>query len=440
MRKILLTVAMLAVAVAAGAQNKDQLLSSISKAQAATQNEKKATNPNTWIKYGDVLKNAYVSLFGDARVGWGPNEVMLFNTQAPLSQEEVVKNGTSYVVMHYEFRDLYLNAQTGVLEAVIITKPISEQDLLEDAKAAYLHAAELDVKGSKTKALTDKLLDLRDRFVEQASSYYMTGDMKNAAKYFEGSLSCSENSVVNQIDSMMVYNSALMYGAIGDLEKAKKYYQQCVDLDYGMDGEVYAALAEILKSEGDFDGAKNCLNEAVQKYPSSQSVLVSLINLYIDTKDDPNKILDLIKSAQANEPDNASLVYAEGNVYAGIGNPEKAIECYYKSFEMDPTYAFGIYAVGDTYVIMANSVAEAMDKVDLDDVEGYEKLLAEYESYLLKSVEPFEQAFSATDNQEIKIAAASSLKQIFFRFRDKDPKYKEGYDKYSSYLNEVGAE
>ena len=53
MKQILLTVAMLAVTLTAGAQNKDQLLSSIEKAEAATQNEKKASNPNTWIKYGE---------------------------------------------------------------------------------------------------------------------------------------------------------------------------------------------------------------------------------------------------------------------------------------------------------------------------------------------------------------------------------------------------
>lgn len=55
MKQILLTVAMLAVAITAGAQNKDQLLSSIEKAKVATENPKKASNPTTWIKYGDGI-------------------------------------------------------------------------------------------------------------------------------------------------------------------------------------------------------------------------------------------------------------------------------------------------------------------------------------------------------------------------------------------------
>lgn len=116
-------------------------------------------------------------------------------------------------------------------------------------------------------------------------------------------------------------------------------------------------------AEGDIEGAKACLNAAFQKYPASQSVLVALINLYIESDDDPQKILDLIHAAQANEPDNASLVYAEGNVYFNTGDLEKAIEYYKKSYEIDPTYVYGIYAVGNTYFEMAVDVQDEMDKI-----------------------------------------------------------------------------
>ena len=439
MKQILLTVAMLAVALTAGAQNKNQLLSSIEKAEAATQNEKKAANPNTWIKYGDALTNAYVSLVGpDYRVGWTATEVAMFNTQQPNSNEQKEINGVPYYIEHYDFRDLYYNLSTQVLDAVVITQPITDYDLLEAAKEAYLKAAELDVKGSKTKVLTGKLIALRDRFVENATGNYALGNLENAAKYFEGSLACSDNPVVNTIDSMMVYNAGLMYNAIGNNEKAKKYYSQCVALGYDQNGEVSSSLASILMAEGDVQGAKDCLNAAFRKYPASQSVLVALINLYIESNDDPQKILDLIKAAQENEPDNATLVYAEGNVYFNMGDYDKAIECYNKSYQIDSTYVYGIYAVGNTYFEMAIDVQDEMDKLDLRDVEGYERLLGEFEGYLEKSIEPLETAFGMTDDQDVKIAVASALKQVYFRFRDKGDKYADGYVRYDNFLKEAG--
>ena len=439
MKQILLTVAMLAVTLTAGAQNKDQLLSSIEKAEAATQNEKKASNPNTWIKYGDALTKAFVELVGpDYRQGWDATTVAMFNMQQPLSSEQVHIGGVPYQVDHYECRDLYFNLNTMILDAVIITKPISDDNLLAEARDAYLKAAELDVKGTKKKAITDKLINIRDRFAEYAISNSNVGNPQVAAEYFEGSLSCSDNPVVNTIDTLMLYNTGLMYNIVGDNAKARKYYSQCVELGYDNNGEVSSSLASILMAEGDIEGAKECLNAAFQKYPGSQSVLVTLINLYIESNDDPQKVLDLIKAAQNNEPDNATLVYAEGNVYFNMGQPEKAIECYYKSFEMDPTYVYGIYAVGNAYFEMAVDVQDEMGQLDLRDVENYERLLAEFEQDLMNAIEPLEKAFSMTDDQDVKIASAAALKQIYFRFRDKDPKFAEQHAVYEKFLNDAG--
>ena len=193
-------------------------------------------------------------------------------------------------------------------------------------------------------------------------------------------------------------------------------------------------------AEGDIEGAKACLNAAFQKYPASQSVLVALINLYIESNDDPQKILDLIHAAQANEPTNPTLVYAEGNVYFNTGDFEKAIEYYTRSYEMDPTYVYGIYAVGNAYFEMAVDVQDEMDKLDLRDVEGYEKLLAEFEQDLMNSIEPFEKAFAMTEDQDVKVAVASALKQVYFRFREKGPEYADGYAKYEAFLKEAGVE
>lgn len=439
MKQILLTVAMLAVALTAGAQNKDQLLSSIDKAKAATENEKKAANPNTWIKYGDAFLDAYNSLFGDQWIGISKTEAMLLGGSKPLSEEQVQLNGAAYTVEHYEFRDLYYNAG-GVLEVVIITKPIMDEDLLVQAREAYLKAAEVDAKGSKAKALNEKLVMLRDKFVNDAMSYYTIGDVEKAAFYFEESLPCSENPVVNAVDSMIVYYTGVAYNAIGNKEKAKKYFDECLSIGYDQKGDVASALADIAKSEGNTDLAKQYLNDAFAKYPASQSVLVSLINLYMETNDDPQKILDLIKAAQENEPGNASLIYAEGNVYKGLGDIDNAIKCYYRSTEVDPNYVYGIYSVGNTYFDEAIAIQDKMNALDINDVEGYDALQKEFEKYLEMSIEPFEKAFNMTEDKDVKIAVASALKQVFFRFRTRDAKYAEGYEKYNDYLTAEGVQ
>lgn len=373
----------------------------------------------------------------DYRVGWSATEVAMFNTQMPLSNEQKEINGVQYYIKHYALRDLYYNLNTQILDAIIITQPISEENLLADARDAYLKAAELDAKGSKTKSITEKLMNVQGRFIEYASGNYALGNYEVAAENFENSLSCVDNPVVNRVDTMMVYNTGLMYNAVGDNAKAKKYYAQCIELGYDANGEVSSSLASILMAEGDIEGAKACLNAAFQKYPASQSVLVALINLYIESNDDPQKILDLIHAAQANEPTNPTLVYAEGNVYFNTGDYDEAIKYYRKSYEMDSTYVYGVYAVGSAYYEMALDVQDEMDKLDLRDVEGYEKLLAEFEQDLMSAIEPLEKAFEMTVDQDVKNNAALMLKEVYFRFRDK-PGFAEQHAKYEQFLKEAG--
>ena len=69
------------------------------------------------------------------------------------------------------------------------------------------------------------------------------------------------------------------------------------------------------------------------------------------------------------------------------------------------------------------------------DDEKYNALVEEFEGYMVNAIEPFEKLFNATEDVEFKTIAAEYLKSINFRFRDRDQKYMDGYEKYNSYLN-----
>lgn len=436
MKKLLLIVVAITVAIGVGAQNTEKLLNSIAKAQQSV--EKKPTVSN-YIKLGDAYFKAYQQLKGDFQVGWSVNEVALFGggANSALSSEEVTIGGIPFYVEHYATKDLYYN-QAGLVESVIVTEKLIDGNLLAAARDAYLEAIKLDESQSKYKDIFKKMIILRDVFVNDAFSYYALSDLSNAASYFEHSLPCSENAAVGAIDTMIVYYSGVAYNEAGNLPKAKEYFQRCMELGYLVEGDVPASLSTILKAEGDVEGAKACLNQAFAKYPSNQAILVNLINLYIESNDDPTKVLELIRAAQANEPDNSSLYYAEGNVYLNLGQHEKAIECYQKSFDINNEYDFGIYAVGNTYFELAVDVQNEIDKLDFNDIKGYEVLSQKMDDYLHQAIAPFEKAFEITKNEGVKDNTAQALKQIYFRFREKGDEYAQNYAKYDEYLKSRG--
>lgn len=435
MKKILLAIAIFSLALSAQAQNRDVLLNNIKKAEEATTNPKKSGNPITWIKYGDAFLTAHTAMYGSLWVGASKNEAMLLldGSQAVNAEMKTI-NGVQYELYHFVNNDFYFN-QNGFLDAVVITNPvIKEPHVLVSAREAYLKAAELDVKHSKYKAIAEKLSSVHDNLVTEGFAYYFLNDIANAAKCFEESLSCYDNPVVNNQDSLITYYAAVTNAAVGNNAKAKEYYTKCLEMGYYVQGDAAAELSAILIAEGETDLAKQYLGEAFAKYPASQSVLVTLINLYIDTNEDPGKILELIKGAQANEPGNASLVYAEGNVYLGLKDIDKAIECFNRSYEVDKNYLFGIYSIGNVYFDAAIAIQTEMNELAYDEYKKYDELSAKFDEKLLLAIDPFEKVFNETQNAELKSAVANNLKQIYYRFRTRDAKYEDGYKKYEAFL------
>lgn len=439
MKKILFLVIAAAISMTAFGQSREQVQKKLDKAIEASRNEKKAAKFATWFNLGNAYAEAFRQPSKEIWSGMPAAQVkMLIGNQKVLSSTQKTLQGVTYVVDVYEDKEIYYNP-AGVLEMVVVTKPVCEGDLLASAYEAYMRAADLDEKGTRKNDIAQALMMLKNDAMNDAVTEYMLGNFALASEKFEKTFRFVDNPLVNVVDTMAIYNAALTAQMASQNQRAIDLFNRCVEIGYVQDGAIYSNLAELLKQEGKVDEAKALLNKGFQTYPSNQSILVSLINLYIETNDDPSKVLELIRAAQQNEPENASLYYAEGNVFLNMKKYEDAIRCYRKSFEVDPSYIFGIYAVGNTYFEMALDAQNRMDQLDLTDMSSYEALSKEFEECLMNAIEPFEQAFQLTDQLDFQVPIADGLKQIYFRFRDKDPKYQAAYEKYEQFLKENAA-
>ena len=164
------------------------------------------------------------------------------------------------------------------------------------------------------------------------------------------------------------------------------------------------------------------------KYPQSQSILIGLINYYLESNKDTDRLFVLIDEAKKNEPDNASLYYVEGNIYNELGDKESAMKSYYKCAEINPDYEYGYIGAG---VMFYNMAIEILDKAqnEFDDAK-YNALLNECEEVLTKALDPFEKAFNVTKDETLKVNIAEYLKNIYYRFSSKGAEFEAGYKKY----------
>ena len=435
MKNLLLALTLLfSVQLAAQTKEVADAIKNYEKAKKESADPKKGANPATWIKLADAYAEIFDSPVKSIWNGASRNEIkLLLKDQRIASTEDRTVQGVKYSVDVYDDKELYYN-EDGTLACFVQTKEYVPGNIIDEGVAALVKAAELDTKNAKSKDISEKLVAMKNRYQSDAMAAYTLGNFKKASTYFEGSVKISSHPLIKQIDTVMMYYTGLTALMAKDYDTAAKYLQMSIDNNYDAKGDIYSSLAEAYKAKGDMAKTKEVLQTGFTKHPTNQSILVTLINSYLESNDDPNKVLALITQAQKNEPINASLYYAEGNVWKNMKNVDKAIECYKKSMEIDKTYYFGSFAIGAAYYDRAVDIQTAAAE-EVDDTK-YEALVKQLEENLISAIEPFESCFANTSDNEVKLVVAEYLKNIYFRFREKEESYKAGLDKYTAYLNE----
>lgn len=426
MKKILLALAMFAAIQVADAQVKSaaDVKKSVEAAEAATQNVKKAVKTATWLKLGQEYVKAYDAPTGNILPGSNKTELtLMMGSEKPVSSEEVTVNNERYTKDVYADKNLYFN-QNGQLVIIEVTKPVYE-DALERAVKAYQKAYELDEKHAKDKDVAAAFDYIGQKYVTEAFNKYTFGDVATASKLFEKAADVEALAPLSKIDTSVIYNAGFTAMAAKDNERALKFFKRCYDLGYYYEGgEVFARLAEV-----DTLNTKKYLEEGFSKFPQSQSILIGLINYYLKNNEDTETLFGLLDKAKANEPNNASLFYVEGNIRAQLGQIDKAVVAYEECAKINPEYEYGYIGEGTMFY---NRAIELQTKAqeEIDDAK-YMALVKEFEESLKSCIAPFEKAFEITKDANIKAGIASYLKNAFYRFREESAENQTKYEKYA---------
>ena len=434
MKKILIALAVILAVQVADAQTKsvDAVKKSVESAEADAQNPKKNTKVATWLKLATSYVDAYNAPTGNVILNSPRMQIqMMLGQEKPSSSESVVIDGMNFKKEVYANKNLYFD-ETDVLRIVEVTKPVYE-DALASALNAYVKAYEVDAKKSKEKDIKAGIQDIAQKYFNDGMNQYSLGDYKKAADLVAKAAAASETAPYSVVDTTALYNAGYIYWAVKDFDSAKTYFEKCLANDYYYDnGEVYAKLGDVYFNLGDKAKGVQTLETGFVKFPQSQSILIGLINYYLESGENTDRLFELIGEAKKNEPNNVSLYYVEGNIHKQLGNREKAIAAYKECAVVDPNYDFGYHGLGAYYYDIAVELSEQAAQ-ELDDAK-YQALVKEYEQYLIDAIEPFEKAFEITQNPQVKLNCAEYLKQIYYRFSSVEDKYMQGYNKYNEYV------
>ncbi len=438
MKKTLIVLALLASFQVADAQtNAASARKAVESARTATQNEKKASKVATWINLAQKCLDAYNQPSSNVWLGADQQALMLsMGSEKPSSVEAVTLGGQQYTKQVFEDKNIYFNG-AGQLAIIEVTKPVVENALSEALKA-YSTAYELDTKGSKLKDIKEGVETISKKLSEDAYTAYTLGDVKKAQSLFEDAYEASTQKPCEKIDTNSLYNAAFTSWTLSDYAKAKPLFDKCIDYGYYADGgEVFAKLSDCVShidtTAAGKAAAKEYLEQGFAKFPTSESIVFGLINYYMASGEGTDRLFELLNQAKSTSPDNASLYYVEGQAYKQLGDLEKAAASYDESAAKDPKYVYAYIGKGQMYYEKALELQEKAS-TETDDAKYY-ALTQEFEVTLKQCIDPFEKAYVVCEDAAIKSTVAEYLKQVYYRFRDQDQKYMDGYEKYNAILN-----
>ena len=431
MKKILLAIAVLLTVQLADAQVKspDAAKKAVEAAEAAANDAKKATKVATWLKLASAYMQAYEAPTGNVIVNSPRMQVqMMMGNERPSSTESVVIDGINFKKEVYSNKNLYFD-EMDMLRIIEVTKPVYA-DPLANALEAYTKAYEVDAKKSKEKDIKDGISKIAQKYFDDGMNQYSIGNFAKAGELLGKAAEASKTAPYSSVDSTALYNAGYVYWASQDYKTAQKYFEQCLAIGYYYEGgEVYAKLGDVYTNLGDAKKGADVLEQGFVKFPQSQSILIGLINYYMTSGENADRLFVLIDEAKKNEPNNASLYYVEGNIYKELKNYEKAVESYMKCAEINPEYEFGFIGAGILYYERAVELSEQASN-EFDD-KKYNALVEQFEQALLDALEPFEKAYNVTKDNTLKVSIAEYLKNIYYRNISKGAEYEAAYNKYN---------
>jgi tetratricopeptide (TPR) repeat protein len=430
MKRIFIALAILLSVQAVNAQVKtpEAARKAVESAEEAAQNPKKNLKVATWLKLAEAYMNAYDAPVGNVILNTPRVQLQyMLGNEKPVAVEDVVIDGQPFKKEVYSNKNLYFDG-ADVVRLVEVTVPVYE-DPLANALQAYVKAYEVDVKKSKEKDIKTGMEAIAGRYLNDAFNSYQFGKYAEASELFAKSADAAASAPLNKVDTTALYNAGFTAWMVQDYNRAQNFFEKCLANNYYYEGgEVFAKLGDVYAKLGDKEKGRDILEQGFTKFPQSQSILIGLINYYMESGQNTDRLFSLINEAKKNEPDNASLYYVEGNIYKELGQNDNAIASYYKCADINPNYEFGYIGAGILYYNLALEYQEKAQN-ELDD-KKYEALVEQFNASLKSALDPFEKAYNLSKDNELRVNVAEYLKNIYYRFSSDSDEFMAGYKKY----------
>ena len=299
---------------------------------------------------------------------------------------------------------------------------------LQTAFDSYKKAMELDKKNKLKNTMKINLTMMNTEFINQAVADFNNNQFTEALSCFKNILEIDELPIMQEkdkpaaIDTTIIFNAGLAAYNAKNYDEAIKYYGDAAK--YGYKGsKTYELIAQCYLNKNDTLKTIDVLHEGFEKYPDSNSILITMINIYLTTNkiDDAIKYLDI---AIKQDPKNASFYFARGSLYDKTKQSDLAIEAYSKAVELDPKFYNAYYNLGAIYYNEGVEQVAIANAVPNNEPKKYEIEKKKADDKFKEAIPFMEKASEITPKEPESIttlkSSLESLKTLYYRLKMMD--------------------
>lgn len=390
------------------------LMNKLKKSDKDIENVKKNVKTKLWLTRAEVLMDIFEVNLQHLGKGAQRMQVRLMFGE-PKEKKEITRDGKLYEECIYE--NVTITFLNNAVDSYVETNKIHENPL-PLALEALKKAQELDTDNKSTEKLKVAYTRLRSMFQRKGLEEYVAEDFKAAYLSFKTGVDINLMDLNKAtIDTNMVFNTGMIAAKAELTEESIIYYEMAKDIGYP-EPSLYIYLKNKYFAKGDTVKGAAVLTEGFEKHSGNQDIVIELINYYLN-QDKADEALEYIHLAQKSDPENISLMFAEGTLYDKNGDIEKAVEIYAKTTQIDPEFFNGFYNLGVIRYNQAQQIYKAAGEIK--DNKAYDAKLKEGDEVLKKVIEPMKKCLELGQEKE---SVLDVLKSVYYRLKMNE-EYKE---------------
>jgi tetratricopeptide (TPR) repeat protein len=217
----------------------------------------------------------------------------------------------------------------------------------------------------------------------------------------------------NKVDTLAIYNAALAADKMTDKTLAKKYLNQCAEMNYG-GAKVYSILTNLYLNEKDTATALSTIATGRKKFADDNSLVIQELNIYLSSGKD-KEAFQLIDAAIQKDSTNSNLHFAKGTIADKLGKTEVAASSYKKAVQYNPNFFDAYYNLGAMYFNEGAEMTNKANNIPTNKMAEYEAAKKKYEAKF-KEAQPYLEKAHEINPKDIP--TMQSLRQLYARLGD----------------------